>query len=210
MPAGKAYTIDQLYALARKAGFSVTGAIKAAMVAMAESSGIPTATSSNPDGGTNVGIMQLDTRGVGSGHTVKELQDPLLNMQIAQHASRDGTNWSQWATWPDAAGKYASQAQAAAAKDTGSSSWLDGILKDIEGVGSGLLGGAESAAGTAVGALGQVLSLPDQITGLFSALEKPVQAAAWFVNPVNWARLVAGGMGLLLLVAGLVTLGMAA
>lgn len=207
MPAGKAYTIEQLYALARKAGFSVAGATKAAMVAMAESSGIPTSTSSNPDGGTNVGLMQLDTRGVGAGHTVQQLQDPLTNMQIAQKASRDGTDWAQWATWPKPADKYASQAQAAAQKDTSDQSWLDGALKDIEGVGAGILTGGASAV---AGALGQVLSLPDQITGLFSALEKPVQAAAWFINPANWARMIAGSVGMLLLLAGLITLGMAA
>lgn len=203
MPAGKAFTIEQLYALARKGGFSVTGAINAAAVAMAESSGIPTNTSPNPDGGTNVGLMQLDTRGVGAGHSIKELQDPLLNMQIAQKASRDGTDWHWWATWPHPADKYLSQAQSAAGKDTSNNSWLDGVLKTIEGVISG-------PAEAVTGAVGQILSLPDQITGLFSALEKPVQAAAWFINPANWARMLAGFIGVLLLMAGLITLGMAA
>lgn len=56
---------------------------------------------------------------------------------------------------------------------------------------------------------GQLIQLPDQVTGLFTAMEKPVQALAWFINPSNWARILSGGLGVLLLIAGLVTLGLA-
>jgi Lysozyme like domain len=69
----------------------------AAGVVNAESGGDPDATSSNPDGGTNVGLFQLDTKGVGSGHTIAELQDPTLNTQITIMATENGTNWSEWA-----------------------------------------------------------------------------------------------------------------
>lgn len=69
----------------------------AAGVMMAESSGNPNATSSNPDGGTNVGLFQLDTRGVGAGHTVAELKDPTKNTQITIMATRNGTDWADWA-----------------------------------------------------------------------------------------------------------------
>lgn len=69
----------------------------AAGVVNAESGGDPTAESDNPDGGTNVGLFQLDTKGVGSGHTVAELQDPTLNTQITIMATENGTNWSEWA-----------------------------------------------------------------------------------------------------------------
>ena len=68
----------------------------AAQVAMAESGGSSTVTSANPDGGTNVGIFQLDTKGVGSGYTIKELQDPNLNTQITVMATHGGTDWSEW------------------------------------------------------------------------------------------------------------------
>ena len=57
--------------------------------------------------------------------------------------------------------------------------------------------------------LGQIIQLPDQVTGLFTAMEKPMQSLAWFINPSNWARLLSGGLGVLLLIAGLVTLGLA-
>lgn len=69
----------------------------AAGVMMAESSGNPDSTSSNPDGGTNVGLFQLDTKGVGSGHTIEELKDPTKNTQITIMATRNGTDWADWA-----------------------------------------------------------------------------------------------------------------
>lgn len=68
----------------------------AAQVAMAESGGSTTVTSSNPDGGTNVGLFQLDTNGVGAGHTVQELQDAQVNTQITIMATGNGHNWAQW------------------------------------------------------------------------------------------------------------------
>jgi Lysozyme like domain len=69
----------------------------AAAVAMAESGGNPDATSSNPDGGTNVGIFQLDTPGgVGAGYTVAQLKDPNLNTQITVMHTDNGTDWSDW------------------------------------------------------------------------------------------------------------------
>jgi len=66
--------------------------------AMQESSGSATVTSSNPDGGTNVGLWQLDTKGVGAGHTITQLQDPNLNCRLTIQATNNGRNWSQWAT----------------------------------------------------------------------------------------------------------------
>lgn len=59
------------------------------------------------------------------------------------------------------------------------------------------------------GLFGQLLQLPDQVTNFFTALEKPVQGLAWFINPTNWARILAGGLGAVLLIAGLVAIGLA-
>lgn len=69
----------------------------AAGVMMAESGGRPDVTSSNPDGGTNVGLFQLDTKGVGAGHTVAELQNAATNTRITIMATRNGTDWADWA-----------------------------------------------------------------------------------------------------------------
>jgi hypothetical protein len=68
----------------------------AAAIAKAESGGSATVTSRNPDGGTNVGVFQLDTKGVGSGYSVAELQDANLNTQLTIMATGGGTNWSEW------------------------------------------------------------------------------------------------------------------
>lgn len=78
-------------------GGSPSTAFEAANVALAESSGDPDATSSNPDGGTNVGLWQLDTRGVGAGYTVEQLKDPAVNARLTVMHTANGTNWSQWA-----------------------------------------------------------------------------------------------------------------
>lgn len=65
-------------------------------IVTAESGGDPNSTSSNPDGGTNVGLFQLDTKGVGSGYTIEELKDPVRNTQITIMATRNGTDWADW------------------------------------------------------------------------------------------------------------------
>jgi soluble lytic murein transglycosylase-like protein len=92
--------------------------------------------------------------------------------------------------------------------------YADGILQRAGAVGATSTNSGSTSAGSTAsqigsGVLGGLLQLPDQVTGLFTALEKPVQALAWFINPTNWARMLSGGIGVLLLIAGLVTLGLA-
>jgi hypothetical protein len=73
--------------------------VNAACHAIQESSGNALVTSPNPDGGTNVGLWQLDTpSGKGAGYTVAQLQNAALNAKVAVSASSDGTDWSAWAT----------------------------------------------------------------------------------------------------------------
>jgi len=81
-------------------GGSQATADLAAAISQAENTpGDPAATSPNPDGGTNVGLWQLDTKGVGAGYTVEQLIDPNTNARITVMATANGTNWSQWETW---------------------------------------------------------------------------------------------------------------
>ena len=68
----------------------------ASAIAEAESSGNPQSSSSNPDGGTNYGLWQLDTKGVGSGYTKEQLEDPNMSTQITIMATRNGVDWSDW------------------------------------------------------------------------------------------------------------------
>lgn len=95
------YSNAQLQALWIMAGGSAGKAAVAACIAQHESSGNAKVTSANPDGGTNVGLWQLDTPGgKGAGHTVAQLQVALTNARVAVAGSSDGTDWSAWATAP--------------------------------------------------------------------------------------------------------------
>jgi hypothetical protein len=99
------YTYAQLQGIWIQAGGSAATAPVAAAIAEAESSGNATVTSSNPDGGTNVGLWQLDTLGVGSGYSVAQLSDPATNAAVAVNGSGNGSNWSDWETYANGAYK---------------------------------------------------------------------------------------------------------
>jgi hypothetical protein len=96
-PASGSYSLTQLQALWTESGGDAATAYAAANIAIAESSGNPNVTSANPDGGTNVGLWQLDTLGKGAGYTIAQLQSPSLNAQITILQTANGTNWSGWA-----------------------------------------------------------------------------------------------------------------
>ena len=99
-PAGKGfYSNAGLRALWISAGGNPAKAAVAACIAQHESSGNPGVTSGNPDGGTNVGLWQLDTPGgKGAGYSVGQLQNPITNARVAIQGSSNGNDWSAWAT----------------------------------------------------------------------------------------------------------------
>jgi hypothetical protein len=98
---GGAYSNGALQSLWIMAGGSPAKAGVAACIAQHESGGNAGATSSNPDGGTNVGLWQLDTPGgKGAGFTVAQLQNALTNARVAVKGSSNGTDWSAWSTAP--------------------------------------------------------------------------------------------------------------
>lgn len=107
-PVSAQQTLDhqQLEALWISNGGNPAAANVAAATAQAESSGRTWITSPNPDGGVNVGLYQLDTKGEGAGYTVQQLQDPATNTRITVLKTSNGTNWSKWATHPDAYKKF--------------------------------------------------------------------------------------------------------
>lgn len=186
------------------AGGSVSTAPQAVAHAWAESSGETKVTSSNPDGGTNVGLWQLDTKGVGAGHSVTELQEPLINARLTVRGSDDGRNWGPW---PDQWQEHIGAAQQAVQQlssdahshNEGIGSWAEHLWHD-----------AGKDIGKAVGVVGNLLSLPSSVTGFLGDLEAPVHAALWLINPGNWARILAGVFGFLLLGGGLIVLAKAA
>jgi hypothetical protein len=97
-----AATIDkaQIMALWTSNGGNPATANTAAAHALAESSGRTWITSPNPDGGINVGLWQLDTKGEGAGYTIAQLQDPATNARITVLKTSNGTNWSHWSADP--------------------------------------------------------------------------------------------------------------
>ena len=98
-PASGTWTHAGLMKLWIANGGDPAQANNAACHAIQESSGNASVTSKNPDGGTNVGLWQLDTPGgVGAGHTIAELQNPNTNARITVQATRNGRDWSAWAT----------------------------------------------------------------------------------------------------------------
>lgn len=98
LPSAGRYDRAQLEALWIQAGGSQATAANAACHALQESGGDPQVTSRNPDGGTNVGLWQLDTKGKGTGYTVAQLQNALNNARITVFATGNGRDWSAWAT----------------------------------------------------------------------------------------------------------------
>jgi hypothetical protein len=206
--AGQTLSIAQIYALARKAGLEPARAVVAAAVGMAESSGRTAVTSANPDGGTNVGVWQLDTKGVGAGHTVAELSDPTVNAAVMAKATSGGQDWSAWQTYTQGTyTTYLGQAQTAAASESsGGSGWLGDVLHGVENIGEDILDPFNLIGG----AVSQLIGLPSQITDFLSALEAPVKALMWLINPTNWVRIIAGFFGVLLAGFGLYALAKAA
>jgi hypothetical protein len=99
LPASGEYSHSQLETIWKLAGGNPAKADLAAAIAQAESAGQPKSTSPNPDGGTNVGLWQLDTKGKGTGHTIAQLQNPATNARVTVAASSNGADWSAWQTY---------------------------------------------------------------------------------------------------------------
>jgi len=208
-------TVAQLYALARRAGLPPDRAAVAAAVAMAESSGRSWVTSPNPDGGTNVGPWQLDTPGgKGAGYTVEELQDPWTNAKVMAQGTNGGQDWSAWQTYAEGtyrqfmpgAQKVAGDEPAASQSSGSGGSWIDHVLHGLEGPFKALEEGGSSAASAA----GGLIKLPKGVTSFFDSADKVAQGFVWFLNPANWARVMSGVLGFVLLAAGLFYLAKAA
>jgi Lysozyme like domain len=216
--AAQTFSMTQLVALWIKAGGPLSTAPAAVARAWSESTGRAAVTSANPDGGTNVGLWQLDTRGVGAGHSVAELQQPLTNAQITVRATHGGRDWAEWAdNWTADIGQATAAARSFGDQASGHPGGAGGLAEDIlhgieGGIGSAL--GIPSAGVSALSGIGSglagAISLPGQVTGFFSAAERFVHAAMWILDPVNWVRILAGAAAAVLLILGLGALARAA
>lgn len=124
-------TVTQMYALARKAGFGVGGAVNAAAIAEAESGGNPDAV--NQSSGAT-GLWQI----LPSAHPQyagTDLKDPGVNAKAAYEISNHGRNWSPWVTYTSGTYRqYLPQAQSAADKETGSGISINDLLGGLGSV----------------------------------------------------------------------------
>jgi Lysozyme like domain len=204
---GEVLTDAQIIALWIYEGGSISSAKQALARALSESSGNTAATSGNPNGGTNVGLYQLDTTGVGSGYSISQLEDPYTNTQITVKATNNGANWSEWAdNWQD----FISQADSAVStfqNSAGGSSSLSSYAKSVlKGIGGA---NAESQSGnsnTGSGSGGWLSFLTDPV----SAATDMLKIVEFLINPLSWLRIMAGFAGFVFLGAGLFMMAKAA
>ena len=200
----------QIIALWVLEGGSIATAPQALARALSESSGSATVTSSNPDGGTNVGLYQLDTRGVGSGYTEAQLQNPYLNTQVTVKATNGGQNWGEWAdNWQD----FTSQAESAVASFTNTSANIQSLLASVTTGGAGGKGPSPSSAGSSASSSPGSSLWPSQAVSFFTDADNYL-GQLWtgltaLFSPSTYVRAAAGALGALLLLFGLYALGKA-
>jgi hypothetical protein len=96
-PTGQGMTYDQVENIWIQAGGNPQAAAMAAAVADAESGLNPSASRSNPDGTTGIGLWLIPKSGMPPGTT-----DPVANARAAVQISQNGQDWSNWcSTWSD-------------------------------------------------------------------------------------------------------------
>ncbi|HUY49818.1 MAG TPA: transglycosylase SLT domain-containing protein [Streptosporangiaceae bacterium] len=185
------YSYAQLEGLWIQAGGSKSLAPLMAAIALAESSGNPGA--HNASGAS--GLWQI--LGAPTGWTGStDWYNPQVNARAAVAKYRE-QGLAAWEAYTNGAYKQYLKGGVTATVPGGTPG------KQIHIPGTPVSVGAS-------GLLGNLLSLPSQVTDFLTALERPVQGLMWFVNPANWARIIAGLFGFFLLGAALITLGLAA
>jgi hypothetical protein len=209
---------NQIYIVARAAGFTVYSAVTATAIALAESSGDPSAIGDvkleTRTWGPSVGLMQIRSlnadKGTGKARDASKLTDPLFNMRAAYTLSGGGTSFAPWSTYTSGAYKqYLADAQGARLhsdpilnqKLAMKKDWLTILIEEginatspIPGTGTALVNGADSVAGAINSTVGNPLDAAKAALALVS------KAGAWMSDSHNWARValvVAGSAGVL-------------
>lgn len=175
-----AYTFAQLETVWINAGGSSVEAPIAAAVAMAESSGNAAVTSGNPDGGTNVGLWQLDTPGgKGAGYSVSQLQDPETNAKVAIAGSNNGKDWSAWETYVTGAYRQ----------------FLSNVSPAALTAASGGVTGSAAGSAPAASLASFLTGIPNEFADFFTLFHN-------LISPTFWLRIGAGIVGISLLALG--------
>lgn len=165
----------QIAGAAKTAGFSGDGLVKIVAIALAESSGDPTAHNAVPPD-DSYGLTQVNMLG-GMGperrkrYNLKsnnDLFDPVTNMKVAYDLSNGGKNFGAWSTYPVAYLVYLNRARTASGNPS------------------------TAPTGTGVEQVGSVIPGVDEASAFFD----------FITDPHNWFRLaiIVGG-GILLLVS---------
>lgn len=94
-----ALTPEQIYDVLIQAGFTGHAAIEGTAIALAESSGVPTATHLNNNGTTDYGLFQMNHASPPNW----DWQNPLTNAQMAKKLYDNTGGWGRWATWTSGA-----------------------------------------------------------------------------------------------------------
>jgi hypothetical protein len=186
-------------------GGSIGTAPMALARAYSESSLGDTETSSNPDGGTNVGLYQLDTRGVGSGYTVAQLSNPVTNTRITVDATKGGQDWSDWA---DNYQEFLTQAAHDVSVFTGAAK---GNVSAYAKSATSNLGGAsgDTTSSTATNSGQSSASLTSIVSSVSSAVDDFNTISTVFSylsSPSHWFRIGALFFGVVLLGVAIFTL----
>lgn len=198
----------QIYAAARKAGFSAVEATTVTAIALAESGGVANVLNDCPaTGDYSWGLMQVNMIGNLASPRLQEfgiaapsaLTDPAVNMRAAYMLSGHGGNFTPWSTYKSGAYMgYEGQAQAVAREAAhGGQHWYDTVLQSIPVVGT--------YADTFINPGAPGLSLPGfpNPLGWTVALARVLSN---LLNPKFWLRIGQGlaSVALLLIGAGLV------
>lgn len=186
-------------------GGSIASAPMALARAYSESSLGDTETSANPDGGTNVGLYQLDTRGVGSGYSVSQLSNPVTNTRITVDATKNGQDWSDWA---DNYQQFLAQSESAVASFT---SAAKGNISDYAKSQASSLGGASgdttsAGAANAAGSSASLTSIVSSVSSAVGDFDDVAKVFTYLSSPSHWFRIGALFFGVLLLGLAVFTL----
>lgn len=182
-------TPTQIYAVARKGGFSKPQAVLATAIALAESGGDAHIVNDTPaTGDLSYGLWQINMIGRMGPDRLKQfgipsneaLADPVTNARAAYIVSGGGKNFNPWTTYTS--GAYAKNLSTAAdvmIKDNLNGwTWVDTVLGSIPVVGTyadwimhpqGAVDAGKAVAGAASGAVGAVtgtVKFLDQLSNL--------------------------------------------
>lgn len=191
----------QIYAAAKAGGFTASESVIATAIALAESSGNPSATHHNSNGSTDYGLWQINSV---HGDLLKtgDWRDPATNARMA-HTVYMSQGWHAWSTYNS--GAYSSHLPSPSTVRQASNTAVPaGFWGDL---GKSLIGGPTA---------GLPKNLQPDILGSNPGGVKPYnplsgldpfgikEAVAFLFDPMRWERIGFGALGFVLVVLGFV------